>query len=642
MPSMTKEFPKNSSLHQMLATRLMSRVKYAMRRQGDQHTRWQKAEDSVLAYVPESDLDTSRRSARENRGEPKYTTIKLPYSFAVLMSYHTYVTSVFFGRSPIHQFSGRHGESEQQVQALEALISYQVEVGRLLGPYYLQFYDAGKYGVGVLEEYWANDEIQFSSIQEQADEMNPEGPPVKVQVRVKMPGYSGNRVNNISPFDFLPDPRVPVGRFQEGEFVAVRKRLSWETIVRRRAQGFYMNTDQLGSYEHRSTDGGGGSAHLVRPDHTENVTLDEGDSKHPALVTVYEVHISLIPSEWKLGNSDFPEKWVFTITDDFGTIIGCQPHGAAHGEFPFSVIESEIEAYGSWNRGVIDVLEPIQNTMDWLINTHFFNVRAALNNQFIIDPSKIVAKDAEDGGPGFRYRLRPEAYGTDVRSFFHQIPVQDVTRGNISDVQMMLGFGERITGVNDQIMGVLAQGGRKTATEVRTSTGFGVNRQKTIAEYISHTGFSAHSQRLVQNSQQHYDAMKKLRIVGTLAQDMGDQALRRFLDVRPDDIQGFYDFVPVDGTLPVDRLAMANMWKELLLQMRNVPGLLLRYDLGRIFSYVANLMGVRNIGQFKIELGSPAALMQQAQAGNIVPLSSKTSGPGNKPSGVPASSPVMG
>jgi hypothetical protein len=198
-------------------------------------------------------------------------------------------------------------------------------------------------------------------------------------------------------------------------------------------------------------------------------------------------------------------------------------------------------------------------------------------------------------------------------------------------MQTMLRIGERITGINDQIMGVLNQQGRKTATEVRSATGFGVNRLKTLAEYMSSTGFSQHAQRLVQMTQQYMSGPKKLKIVGDLAMTAGPDATQNMLSVNPEDIQGFYNFVPVDGTLPVDRLALANLWKEMLLQMRGVPGLVMQYDLGRIFAHVAALGGIRNLNQFKLQFGSPQALAQQADMGNIVPIGGK----GSAPSGVP-------
>src|SRR5262245_38246084 len=132
------------------------------------------------------------------------------------MSAHTYWTSVFFGRAPVHQYSGRHGESEMQAQGLEALIDYQVEVGRLLGPYYIWFYDAGKYVHGVLSEYWDVEKIAYGQLAEMQDPLT--GQMQLMQATVELEAYKGNRVYNVNPFDFWHDPRVPMRNFQTGEF----------------------------------------------------------------------------------------------------------------------------------------------------------------------------------------------------------------------------------------------------------------------------------------------------------------------------------------------------------------------------------------------------------------------------------------
>ena len=226
-------------------------------------------------------------------------------------------------------------------------------------------------------------------------------------------------------------------------------------------------------------------------------------------------------------------------------------------------------------------------------------------------------RDVEESGePGFLFRLRPEAYGTDVRTVLTQLPVADVTRGHLADLQAMFGIGEKVLGINDQILGAMAAGGRKTATEVRTSTGFGVNRLKTISEYLSATCFSPHAQKLVQTSQQYYDAQLKLRIVGDAAMLAGPQ----FFDVKPQDILGAFDFVPVDGTLPIDRLAQANLWKELILSFRQLPQLLQEYDLSKIFAYTAQIAGLKNINQFRLQVRPQGLLANEAAAGNIVPI----------------------
>ena len=617
----TLKIKKESPLHRKLCAMIQSRVLLAQKDRTNQEEIWRKAEERTLAYVHESEVDNVRRNARNNSGKPSYTTVMLPYSYALLMSAHTYWTSVFFGRSPIHQYSGRHGETEMQIQALEALIDYQVEVGRLLGPYYIWLYDAGKYGCGILGEYWEVEKIAYGQLVEMPDPIT--GVSSLMQATVEIEGYRGNKNYNVNPFDFWLDPRVTRKNFQSGEFCVVLKRMLWNDVTRRAEGGFYTNLDTLKEHATaRFRDDN--SSQLKRPDWSRMQLSSDSDigtnntSKHPASVFAYEFYVDLIPKDWGVGPESFPQKWCFTITEDFGLILGATPLGTMHGKFPFSILEPEVEGYAVEARGIPEIVAPLQNTMDWLLNSHFYNVRAALNNQFIVDPSKLVLKDVEAGEPGFIWRLRPEAFGTDIRSIFTQVPVTDVTRSNMTDLQQMFGLGERTLGINDQIMGVLNTGGRKTATEVRTAAGFGTNRLKTNTEYMSAMGFSQHSQKLVQNSQQFYDGSMKFKIVGDLALAAGPG----FMNVDPTTISGFFNFVTVDGTLPVDRTAQANLWKDMMSNLRMMPPQVAAgFDWVKIFTWVGSLAGLKNINQFKTQVMPPGMDPTNAvQAGNIIPM----------------------
>lgn len=624
MPNLTLKITPENKLHKKLIAMVASRIRMAEKAHGNRHDQWRKAEETTLAYLPEQEADAVRRAGRDNRGIQTYTTIQLPYSYALLMSAHTYWTSVFFARDPVHQFSGRHGESEMQVQALEALIGYQVEVGEMMGPYYIWLYDSGKYGVGILGQYWDKEKIHYGQIVEMR---STDGTSGIYQATQEVDGYQGNKVYNVSPYDFMHDPRVPIGQFQRGEFCCSRRRMGWSDILRRQDQGYFMNVDEIKKHvtDKSSSDG---SSKLERPQFTLS-DLDDydlgtnKDSKHPAGAVFWEFYVELIPSEWGVGDTKFPQKWCFTITEDLELLVGATPLGYMHGRFPFDILETEIEGYGTHNRGIPEIMEPLQKTMDWLINSHFYNVRASMNNQFIVDPSKLVIKDVQNTGPGFLWRLRPEAYGADITKLFHQVTVQDMTRGNMGDLTSMIQIGERTLGINDQIMGALSSSGRKTATEVRTSTGFGVNRLKTVSEYMSATGFAPHSQKLVQSSQQYYDVQGKLRIVGDLILDAG----QKFIDVGPEEIAGFYSFVPVDGVLPIDRMAQANLWKEIFAGLRMMPPQIAQgYDWPKMFGWMATLGGLKNIHRFKIQVMPDQILQQQADRGNVVPMIPPKSG----------------
>src|SRR5262245_29905753 len=136
---LTRTIPHNSELSRKILQELRLRVNYWDRKIGSKTDKWRQAENKVLAYIPDTEVTRKRKIACES-GLPDYTTIQIPYSYAVVMSALTYITSVFLGRSPVFQYTGRHGESQQQVQAIEALIDYQMMNGYMLPYIYTWLY----------------------------------------------------------------------------------------------------------------------------------------------------------------------------------------------------------------------------------------------------------------------------------------------------------------------------------------------------------------------------------------------------------------------------------------------------------------------------------------------------------------------
>jgi len=223
MPSLSLNITQNSELHKRIVTGIMERIQASKRVFDGKYNQWKKNEDDAQAFMPEKEVDAIRRGKREG-GTPQYTTIFVPYSYGMLMTSHTYWTTVFLSRSPVIQFAGRHGETEQQVQALEALISYNVDVGQMVIPWYVWLYDVGKYGVGVLGTYWAEEFSLISSIEEVETKYMGiiPGPKKRVKVNRRVKGYEGNKNYNIRPYDFFPDPRVTIANFQKGEFFLLK------------------------------------------------------------------------------------------------------------------------------------------------------------------------------------------------------------------------------------------------------------------------------------------------------------------------------------------------------------------------------------------------------------------------------------
>lgn len=605
-------------LHRKVSDALKARLRMSDQASSDRREQMGKNEELFQAYIPESDVDALRRRSREVSGVPHYRTVEIPYAYAVLLTAHTYYTSVFLSRNPVLQLAGRHGEAENKRLAIEALLSYQTQVGRMLLNMFVWLLDPGKYGYGVVGHHWDQELIRVRQrVKKPRSFMGLPIPGTEREVDEvsDVPGYIGNRAYNVRPQDWFNDPRYPIIHFQKGEFCGRYTEISWAEIYEGQRSGRFFNYSALKKMRDRdeqqtSPTRDTGSANVTTlPDEPD---IEAGYDVPSGHVKGHEIYIRLVPDDWKLAKGDRYEIWAFNIAAN-GTIFGAEPTGEYSNEFPFDVLVDEIDGYSIAPKAMLERCKPMNDVITWLINSHFYNVRQTLNNQFVVDPSMLVMKDVENPNPGKIIRVKPAAYGRDVRTMLQQLQVVDVTRTHLADVGLWQDVIQRITGVNDTVMGMVNPGSRRTATEVRQSTSFGINRLKTQCEWYSTIGFAPFTQKLVQRTQQFYDVERQFRIVGDQAQFSPNFAM-----VTPADILGFYDYEPVDGTLPVDRFAQANLWQMLMGQIKDVPQVMMQYDIAKIFAWVASLAGIKNMAQFR--LMPDQAVQQQVAAGNVVPI----------------------
>lgn len=615
------EIPYGTDKHRDIVAAVMQRFRMSRQYMSNRYTQWSRMEERALGYVNLTTNDRTRDQLRR-QGKPQYVTIDVPYSYAMLMTAHTYWTSVFLSRNPVLQYQGTKGESQNNERAVEAVMQYQLDAGHMLLPLYLWLMDVGKYGVGILGNSWVEEDKYISQIVEVEQTFAGLSLGKKKQRQtVRIPGYKGNKSFNVRPQDFFPDPRVPLQRFQDGEFCGRFIEVGWNTILKREQQGLYYNVKELQKrlIARRNELRDRGSPQLVLPASMDTLfyhsIFDDPDNhkNQKAFIELEEMTIELVPRDWGLGNSPYPEKWVFVLGNS-EVLLCCMPLGAYHGEFEFSILEYEIEPYALNARSLLEIVDPLNQILTWLFNSHMYNVRKVVNDQLIIDPSRVVMKDFTDPDSGRLIRLKPEAYGTDPKATYSQLAVQDITRTHVGDAQSVMELMQRVLGVTDNVMGMVNPGGRKTATEVRTSSTFGVNRLKTNAEYMSAMGFTPWARRMLQNTQQRYSGEELYRIAGTAVQD-ASQIL-----VTPEMIAGEYQFTPVDGTMPIDRFAQANLWKEIMVAAQRMPQLAMSLDWMKMMGYVAQISGVKNFDSFKINVVPDEAIGNAVAAGNSVPI----------------------
>lgn len=620
----------NNTLHERIVKAVCDRAKASKKQMDKFNKQWSSADDSMRAYIHEKELDRSRRQNKEQLGTVDYVTLEVPYTFATVMTAHTYYSSVILSRNPLWQFTARHGQGQDAVQAVEAVMDYQQMAGQHKPPLYHFLYDLAKYSLGIGGVFWEEEERMVSSIKEVPRTfLGVEvGGTKKQRVEEIVKGFQGNKLYNIRPYDFLPDPRLALWKFQEGEFAG---RCTSETFANLIAcehanPGTYINLEFLRgiAQETRGQQTEDASSRVIGP-------LKPGEEHVPGMgsFNLKEMYVKLIPKMWGLAKSGRLEIWKFLVAED-KLLIQAAPMGLYHNMFPYFLAEGNFGSEEFAKFGMIEIMRPLTDVLTWLVNSHFYNVRRVLNNQLVFDPSRVTMKDLTKAGQRL-IRLKPQAYGTDVRLAIHQLQQTDVTRTHLNDAQYIEEMIHKVTAVMENVMGLQNTGGRRSATEARQSFQQSITRLKTPVEYNSELAFAPLARQMLSNTQQMMDIERKYAIAGNTI-----MMANKFVDVTPELIAGEYDFVPVDGAMPVDRLAQATFWKELIGMLMKSPTAPMEWDLNAMLAYTMQMQGERNVDRFQIKIGSPEFLERQAQLGNLIQVGGGPNGgggPGNRGAG---------
>lgn len=621
-----------SDVHGKLLEYLRRRLESSERSMSDFYPRWNVNERKVQAYVNLPDYEKLMEQTNKRGLPPKLVSIVVPYSYAVIQTVATYLLHTFCGRSPIFQVSSYNGDHAVSARNLEICLQYNADHNRLSWQIYQGILASEIYQVGVWRVSWKEERklrTKKSPVQQWGMMGMPLGPQGVMATREQELVYSGNEVVSVDPFMFFPDPRVPMTEVaRRGEFVFWRSFENKMSVRIAEGAGTYKWTssipEQMPQNSYTSRDS---SDRAVRS-MGQSIAGTDSRGGHLAspMIQVDEGTCIIIPADFGLSENTTPEKWLFTIANK-SQIIRAEPLEADHDMHPVAVIEPNAIGNSFGSLATADIVGPIQDHISWLLNSHMQNVRGAINNRLVVNPHYIEMKDLkkdpqEDDG-AWLIRMKQSAFGLKPQDGLYQLQVADVTGTHVRDMETMIRIGLMFVGANENLMGLQDARGRKTATEVRTAGEAGASRLAAKARIIGAQGISDMAQMMGMNLQQKMDVDFYNRMIG-------EKALAGPLN--PTGITGDFYYPMNDGTLPLDRAALLSVWQQILMGVARDPQLRQDYSIAKIFAFVADLGGARNIDQFKQQ---PAAqpgvqgqviaqpdqqVAEQAAAGQLRPL----------------------
>ena len=612
----------DSKLHQRLRSRIWERARTSRDEMSKRFDSWREIDKTLTTYMPLKDKEQELKDSDSS----KPVSIVFPYSYSMLEALLTYLSMAFF-QDPMFQYEGVEDDDTIGATLMEMVIRLHCIKNKVPLAIHTVLRDSLSYGIGIGIPEWRRQYgkkvikasvVTLSDLGESRQAMNQ---------FVSSLIFEGNALSNIDPYMWLPDPSVSSDNIQKGEFLGWIDRDSYVNLLSQENQpdsGLFNVKYLKGKKNKRSIFALDQSDRQLRHGGSTDMHQGMGDTLSP--VDRIHMYITLIPREWKLSKSEVPEKWYFELAGD-DVIIACEKADHNHGMYPMAVASPEYDGYSITPIGRMEVLYGLQHTLDFLFNSHVANVRKSINDMLVVDPYLVNINDLKDPQPGKLIRLRRPAWGRGVDKVVQQLQVNDITRLNISDSAYITQWMDRISGADQSMQGSLRMSGpeRLTGAEFSGTRSSAVSRLQRLAMIIGMqfmqdvgTQFAVHAQQYM--SQDTYVSVYG-RYADQLSATFGKSAHGK---VSPADLAINYDLIVRDGSIPGGNFSQS--WIELFKIIGTTPELMGQFDVPRIFTYIAQQLGAKNVEDFKRNVNRmqmtqmpDEQVAQQVQAGNLVP-----------------------
>ncbi len=603
-----------SDMHEKLVTQIMHRAREARSAIIAKQDTWERNDMTLSTYMR---MDESERKVRDG-DDRKPVAVVIPMSYAIRETLLTYLMAAFLD-DPVWRYEGSGPEDTVGAMLLEMHIAKQCKWDKIGLALHGLWMDAISYGFGAVGINWVvqKREITVSKKVETGflsqlfgaigfggnDEFTREK-----QMRVIT---EGNSLINIDPYMYLPDPEVPIQYVQKGEFAGFIDRSNRMTILsEEHDQDLWFNAEYLRILE----DGRSqlfdeqitGRYDKYGPDHKRSM----GTVTYP--VDKINLYWRLIPAEWGLGRSEYPETWFFTLAGD-QVILAAEKTDFDHGMIPIAVTAPDSDGHTTMPTSKLESVSGLQEFVDWLLKSFMHNNRKAMNDMFVVDPQLIYMKDMRDPKPGKLIRLRPGAWGKGVKDAVQQLGVVDVTSKHLGEITGIIDMARGMVGATDVMHGLRRKTSeRVTATEHTDVKGGALSRLQRLAKLISLQAHEDIALMYAYNTRQYLTEETYVRAIGDwetrIMEEYGIDNKDGRYPIRPEDLDIMMDVIAHDGTIP--GTGDAQSWLQLYQIMAGNPEIAAQHDMGRVFKHIARIMGAKNLKEFEKKGGGNRLQLQ--------------------------------
>ena len=637
-------YPKGLSLkpgsefHEKLREKIWARLWDSRRAISPRYESWREIDATLKAYTIPKDRTKHLKAPhsapvpinRVNTTDDPLEKIVMPVTFANMETLLTYMASAFL-QDPVFTYEGTGPEDAYGAFLLTQHIAHQCYKSKVGLALHTQWRDAFTYGFGIVAPMWhrqwgtrikAQEQGFFSPLRNLFTVTNRKRSTEKAVL------WEGNELVNIDPYRYFPDPATSVHEPQKAEYHGWLDESNYMELLHdeKDPDSFFFNVRYLRHLKHTRSS----FAEIFREGRDDTFFLRD-TSGHNQPVDLIFMYITIIPEEWDLGSGKNPEKWFFVIGGD-QVILAAQPLGLHHDMYPLAIAAPDYDGYSPFPTSRLEITMGLQRIVDFLYSSHIANVRKAINDMIVVDPSIINIYDLNTSKPGKIIRTRRSSWGRGgVDAAIKQLKIEDITANHVTDFAFLDQFMKRVLGADDNLAGIIPQrsGERISASEAQGARTSGLARLERLAKIISMQSMQDVAYQFAVNTQQFADKERYLRFLGDWPQQLsetfgvqpdGDRVLTDPMDMLVD-----FDLKAIDGTIPGSENAQT--WIDVLQVAAQSPEMLQTLNLPNIFLHIARHLGAKNISDFvnKAASASPVVapdqqVSEEAQAGNLEPL----------------------
>lgn len=595
-------------------------------------------------------LDKEDRSATAKGNAPK---LIVPLTFAQVMTFVSFGVQTMTQEKRFFQLEPTGSEDDPLVEPMEKTLERDTKRNNWNAFLVQHFLDLGRFSLGCAEVCYEEKKRRvrvpvtesveggFGTVTEETS----------VQWQ-EVPVFVGNRVYPVSPYRILPDTRLPLTRYQEGEFCGSEDMWSMSSL---RGDKSLFNLNAIPKMEKEEADkrrqvSRMGPMELRGMDRSAPHGDAEGDGMvKSGSVVVTKVVLDIVPKDFEvngktvLGDEDFPVRYICWYAND-KTVIRFEEAYWLHGQFPYIINQFMPDQHMTVNEGLADVCDQISNTITWLVNTSITSKRSNLEGKFIVDPAGIDIKSLESRDPYIR--LKKNAAQTGVDRYIKQFQTTDPTTNNLQEVGILKELLEGVTGYSGIMQGQYSSG-RRDATQSRVVTQGASARAKTTLGSIWE-GFQNLGRQFLANNRQDMDFDTFRRIVGDSPTSQLNEAtgapwtveeLYSLFVADPVTIASAEQFFIYDGTQPSEKAYLAQSLEGTLQIVLQNPEVMqvLGWDPNDIRWLLNEVFTLRGVTPARLPKPKAVPMLAPAAGQNVVPMGAAPAAP-PPAGGLPATS----